>query len=76
MRALEIEFDPCDESTSSLAGEAWRAYRQERGTRSTLVPDFLVAAHARTRADRLLTRDRGFLRRAFSGLKILDPTVT
>jgi predicted nucleic acid-binding protein len=39
-----------------------------------MVPDYLVAAHARLQADRLITRDRGFLSQAFAGLKVLDPT--
>ncbi len=76
MESLGVEFDPCDAETASAAGEAWREYRRRGGSRSTLVPDFLVAAHARLRADRLITRDRGFLRNAFAGLKVLDPTET
>jgi hypothetical protein len=35
---------------------------------------FFIGAHARTRADRLVTRDRGFFRRYFDGLEIIDPT--
>jgi hypothetical protein len=37
------------------------------------VPDFLVGAHALERADALLTRDRGFYRRYFKGLRIIEP---
>ena len=71
---LGILFDPCDAETASVAGEAWRRYRQDGGSRTALVPDFLVAAHASVRADRLLTRDRGFTRRYFRRLSILDPS--
>ncbi len=38
--------------------------------------DFLVGAHARAQADRLLSRDRGFYRAEFADLDILDPSVS
>jgi predicted nucleic acid-binding protein len=47
---------------------------EDGGSRTALVPDFLVAAHAAVRADRLLTRDRGFARRYFRRLRIVDPS--
>ena len=73
---LGVGFEACDPATAEAAGEAWREYRHAGGMRSTIVPDFLVAAHARLQADRLISRDRGFLRSSFSGLKVLDPTET
>ena len=55
------------------AGQAWTAYRRQGGGRERVLTDFLIAAHALVHADALLTRDRGFYRSHFAGLKIIEP---
>lgn len=74
LRRFPVAFEPVGVTAASRAGAAWRAYRNRGGTRERLVMDFLVGAHAVEQADRLLTRDRGFQRTAFAGLKIIDPS--
>ena len=55
------------------AARVQRRYREQGGGRERMLTDFLVAAHAQTMADRLLTRDQGFFRAYFPRLQILDP---
>lgn len=66
-----IVFDPFDRDCADLAGQAWARYRKQGGARVRLIADFLIGAHAQVRGGRLVTRDRGFYRRYFSGLVIL-----
>ncbi len=71
---LNLEFSPLSVETALEAGAAWRAYRARGGTRSRVIVDFLIGAHALLQADRLLTRDRGFYRSYFKRLTIMDPS--
>ena len=71
---LNIMREPLGEVACFIAGQAFRAYRKQGGTRDRVLADFLIAAHAQTRCTRLLTRDRGFYRSYFPDLDILDPS--
>ena len=74
MAELSVEFDGVTEAAAVKAGRLWRTFRQGGGVRrDRIVPDFLVGAHALDRSDALLTRDRGFYRRYFKGLHVIEP---
>lgn len=75
LSTLGIEFDPMTAVAASDAGRLWRAFRESGGgRRDRVVADFLVGAHAAHQADALLTRDRGFYRRYFKRLRIIEPS--
>jgi predicted nucleic acid-binding protein len=72
---LGVRFDPITPEAAVQAGRLWRESRHAaRGTRGRLVADFLIGAHALLQADALLTRDRGFYRRYFATLRVIDPS--
>lgn len=70
---LGIQFVSCDKGVCYLAGETWKKYRKSGGKRHRILSDFLIAAHAQMHADQFLTRDRGFYRKYFSRLVIVEP---
>jgi predicted nucleic acid-binding protein len=70
---LGARFDPIGPSAAWLAGSTFRRYREEGGPRQHLIPDFLVAAHAKTQATLLAAVDRGYLRRYFPEVDLLQP---
>ncbi len=70
---LGISYDPISPEAAWKAGQVYKSYRKAGGPRETLIPDFLVAAHALEQADRLAATDRGYLRLYFPKLKLLKP---
>lgn len=74
LTTLGVQFSTIESEVALQAGELWRQYRTHGGARNRIVADFLIAAHALSSADCLLTRDRGFYRKYFAKLRIVDPT--
>lgn len=73
LRTLELRHSVLDEESALLAGKIFRSYRNQGGSRTTILPDFLIAAHASRQADALATEDRGYLRAYFPAIKLLKP---
>ena len=70
----EIRVDRLSRESYFTASRAWRAYRKQGGQRTRILPDFLIGAHAQLQATRLLSRDRGFYRKLFPALILIDPS--
>lgn len=73
MAKLRVDFSAMNDASALLAGQTYRTWRQAGGRRKRVVADFVIGAHAQLQADRLLTRDRGYYRRYFGELTVVDP---
>jgi len=72
LAALGIRFDAILPESAYRAGQVFLEYRRAGGRRDRLIPDFLVGAHALLQASALAARDRGYLRKYFSPLRLLE----
>ena len=74
LRTLGVGFSAQTEQAATLAGIAWKKFRAGGGKRDRVIADFLIGAHAVSQCDRLLTRDRGYYKKYFGGLVVVDPS--
>lgn len=69
-----IRWSPSAPETLFKAGHLWKQTGLKRphgpSSQRRLLADFLIGAHALLQAERLLTRDKGFYRSAFSELRL------
>jgi predicted nucleic acid-binding protein len=74
-----IAYSATEARAAVRAGEMQRRYKQRLKAEgrtlesSRTVPDFLIGAHALLQCKGLITRDAGFFRDYFKGLKVIVP---
>lgn len=69
-------FENLPRAALFLAGKAYRQYRKRRGTRTGVLPDFFIGAHAAVRELPLLTHDPKRYRSYFPTVALLTPETT
>ena len=72
----QLDFVPSSRESAALAGANFAKHLARGGRQGRVVADFLIAAHAQLHTDRLIARDRGYLRDYFQGLTVLDPSAS
>lgn len=68
-----LEIVPMPRAALFLAGKVFIQYRKSGGSRSGVLPDFFIGAHAAVSELPLLTRDVGRYRTYFPSLPLLTP---
>ena len=77
---MGMSYLPVERKSAIRAGEMQRRYKerlrtlgQQDSPGQRAVPDFIVGAHALLQCSALITRDAGFFRDYFKGLKVIVP---
>jgi predicted nucleic acid-binding protein len=79
LEALGIDFLALEQRSAVRAGEMQRRYAERRRASPLrtepprVVADFMIGAHALLQCQGLITRDAGFFRDYFKGLKVIVP---
>jgi predicted nucleic acid-binding protein len=73
LSAGEFRMEPIPREALFLAGKVFRQYRNRGGTKTGVLPDFFIGAHAAVAGIPLLTRDPPRYRSYFPTLEIIHP---
>ena len=73
LATLSIQVLDLTRPAALLAGKAFRQYRQSGGSKTGVLPDFFIGAHAEAEKFKLLTRDAGRYKTYFPKIKLICP---
>lgn len=70
---LELSFEWLPKSALYLAGRSFNHYRRAGGTRTSILADFFIGAHAAAAKIPILTRDTARYRSYFPEVELITP---
>lgn len=70
---MELEFVEMPRPALFLAGKAFSQYRRKQGTKSNVLADFFIGAHAAVVGCAILTRDAQRYRSYFPSVPVITP---
>ena len=73
LKQLDVYVHDLSRTAAQRAGQAFRAYRQRGGTKTGVLPDFFIGAHAQAENLTLLTRDAGRYKSYFPKISLICP---
>ena len=73
LRVAQIETTAMPREALFLAGKVFQRYRASGGSRTGVLPDFFIGAHAAVAKLPLLTRDVGRYRTYFPAVELIAP---
>ena len=73
LEALAVERDAMSDAALWRAGQAFRNYRRQGGSKTNVLADFFIGAQAETLSVPLLTRDAGRYRNYFPEVELVGP---
>ena len=76
LKAAALRVEPIPREALFLAGRVFLNYRKRKGTKSGVLPDFFIGAHAAIAGLPLLTRDTDRYQSYFPALELIAPTKT
>lgn len=73
LKVAKATLKPLPRPAAYAAGRAFLQYRQKRGTKTGVLPDFFIGAHAQTEGWPILTRDVARYATYFPTVKLIAP---
>ena len=73
LSAAKVTMKPLSRAAAYTAGRAFLRYRQKRGTKTGVLPDFFIGAQAQTEGWTILTRDVSRYATYFPDVQLIVP---